>query len=174
MFSFISWSFNSFPTFADYFLVICFLGKALCWVIKKLSPFIRRKKNEKRILIYNHIIQSLSPCVDFLREKDVDLIFNDVARQMGVTEREVEKALEFLENEGIVEKVRLKGTCVLYGGWIEPRFSYQLTDWFVANEFPSYFKYKASEERYKEKYHKAREILKQNCKSMSLKELISD
>ena len=170
MFSFISWSFNSFPTFADYFLAICFLGKAVCWVIEKLPPFIRRKKNEKRILIYNHIIQSLSPCEDFLREKDADLIFNDVARQMGVTEREVKKALEFLENEGIVKRNEGRATTFFSG----PKDSYQLTDWFVAIEFPSYFEYKASEERYWEKYHKAQEVLKQNCKSMSLKELISD
>lgn len=170
MLSFIFKNFDNFFILVGHFGIIYFGGTAIIEAIEKIPPFIRRKKNEKRILIYNHIIQSLSPCVDFLREKDADLIFNDVARQMGVTEREVEKALDFLENEGIIEKVRLKG--MLWG--IEPRFSYQLTEWFVANEFPSYFEYKASEERYWEKYHKAQEVLKQNCKSMSLKELISD
>lgn len=170
MLSFIFKNFDNFFILVGHFGIIYFGGTAIIEAIEKIPPFIRRKKNEKRILIYNHIIQSLSPCVDFLREKDADLIFNDVARQMGVTEREVEKALEFLENEGIVKRNKGRATTLFSGS----RDSYQLTDWFVANEFPSYFEYKASEERYWEKYHKAQEVLKQNCKSMSLKELISD
>lgn len=144
MFSFISKNFDSFFILVRYFCIIYFGSKAAIWAIEKLSSFIRRKKNEKRILIYNHIIQSLSPCVDFLREKDADLIFNDVARQMGVTEREVEKALKFLENEHIVEKTELKG--ILWG--IKPMFSYRLTKWFVAIEFPTYIKYKRALQNY--------------------------
>lgn len=161
MLSFIFRNFNSFSVFIGYLGAIYFTSKALCGYSKKIPPFIRRKKNEKRILIYNHIIKSLSPCVDFLREKDADLIFNDVVRQMRVTEREVEKALIFLENEGIVEKSEVKSITFLSG----PRFSYRLTEWFVANEFPSYFKYKASREQYWENYHKAQEVLRQNYKS---------
>ena len=170
MLSFIFRNFNSFSTFAAYFCVAYWISRIFCCLFKELVPFIRRKKNEKRILIYNHIIQSLSPCVDFLREKDADLIFNDVARQMGVTEREVEKALEFLENEGIVKRNEGRATTFFSG----PRDSYQLIEWFVANEFPSYFKYEASRDQYWENYHKAKETLRQNCKSMTLKELISD
>lgn len=170
MLSLIFKNFNDFFILVGHFGIIYFGGTAIIEAIEKIPPFIRRKKNEKRIPIYNHIIQSLSPCIDFLREKDADLIFNDVACQMGVTEREVKKALEFLENEGIVKRNEGRATTFFSG----PKDSYQLTDWFVAIEFPSYFKYKASEERYWEKYHKAQEVLKQNCKSMSLKELISD
>lgn len=114
MFSFIFRNFNSLLAFVIYFCAAYWIGKALYWAFEKLPPFIRKKKNEKRILIYNHIIQSLSPCVDFLREKDADLIFNDVARQMGVTQKEVEKALMFLEKEGIVESHKLKySLCIL-------------------------------------------------------------
>lgn len=170
MSSFAFRNFNSLLIFVICFCAVDWIGKILYWVFKKSPSFIRKKKNEKRILIYNHIIQSLSPCVDFLREKDADMIFNDVARQMGVTQREVEKALEFLENEDIVEKSEVRGITFLSG----PRFSYRLTEWFVANEFPSYFKYKASREQYWENYHKAQKVLRQNCKSMTLKELISD
>lgn len=160
MFSFIFRNFNNLLTSVIYFCAAYWIGETLYWTFEKLPPFIRRKKNEKRILIYNHIIQSLSPCVDFLREKDVDLIFNDVACQMGVTEREVEKALEFLENEGIVRRNKDGATTFFKG----PRDSYQLTDWFMANEFPSYFKYKASREQYWDKYHKTQEILRKICK----------
>lgn len=170
MLSFIFKNLDNLFILVGHFSIIYFGGTVIIEAIEKLPPFIRKKKNEKRIPIYNHIIQSLSPCVDFLREKDPDMISMDVARQMGVTEREVEKALEFLENEGIVEKNEVKGITFLSG----PKFSYRLTEWFVANEFPSYFKYKASREQYLENYHKAQEVLRQNCKSMTLEELISD
>ena len=155
MLSFISKNFDSFFILVRYFCIIYFGSNAVIWAIEKLSSFIRRKKNEKRISIYNQIILSLSPRMGVLREKDFDIIFNDVACHMGVTERKIEKALKFLENEHIVEKTELKG--MLCG--IKPMFSYRLTKWFVAIEFPTYIKYKTFKER---------------CKTMTLKELISD
>lgn len=82
MLSFIFKNFDNFFILVGHFGIIYFGGTAIIEAIEKLPPFIRRKKNEKRIFIYNHIIQSLSPCVDFLREKNADLIFNDVARQL--------------------------------------------------------------------------------------------
>lgn len=91
MSSFVFKNFSSLLIFLICFCMADWIGKVLHWVLKKLPSFVRKKKNEKRILIYNHIIQSLSPCVDFLREKDADMIFNDVARARARWELHKEK-----------------------------------------------------------------------------------